>query len=126
MQLSHMNDTTHSFLSSTDIEAVSGRLQRHRALLVDLAGKYIWWETADEAMRYPWRVAAKVMDAAVFRDAARLAEAVGDDCLRSVVRAGGTEAGLFSERSWRYWHCRLWPELGDHVPPLPTKRMLAS
>lgn len=118
-----MNDTPHAVLGSTDAGVASDHLQRHRALLVDLAGKYIWWEPAAEAMRYPWRVAAKVMDTAVFRDVSRLADAVGDEGLRLVVRAAGTEAGLFSERSWRYWHCRLWPERGDHVPPLPLKRI---
>ena len=53
----------------------------------------------------PERVVAQVMDIGDFDDARALAEAVGDEYLRHVITHA--EAGMFSRRSWVYWHYRL-------------------
>ena len=38
------------------------------ACLRALAPRYVWWKTPDEAMEYPHRVAAQVMNLGTFDD----------------------------------------------------------
>ena len=96
-------------------------LRQHAALLTEMARKYIWWMPAEEALDYPARIVAQVMNIGVFRDTCRVADAFGDDCLRAVV--SNAEAGWFNARSWHYWHYRLDLAAVDHVPPLPVRRL---
>lgn len=93
--------------------------QRHRELLWQFAKQYIWWMPADEAVRYPQQVIAQVMNIGVFRDMNRLADELGDETLREVIRKA--EAGQFNERSWHYWHYRLGLAGASEVPPLPSR-----
>ncbi len=97
------------------------RADRHRELLLGLAGKYIWWLSAEDAMEFPRRVIAQVMNLGVFADVGRLADALGEDCLREVLQHA--EAGQFSGRSWHYWHYRLGLATVGQVPPLPTRHI---
>ena len=97
------------------------RVSLHRELLLDLAGKYIWWQSAEDAMDFPRRVIAQVMNLGVFADVGRLADALGDDCLREVLEHA--EAGQFNARSWHYWHYRLGMATVGQVPPLPTRHI---
>ena len=93
----------------------------NEALLKRLAWKYIWWKTPDEAILYPHRVMAQVMNIGDFQDVLELADAVGEEVPRDVVKTA--EAGEFNSRSWHYWHYRLGlAELGA-VPPLPQRRV---
>jgi len=96
-------------------------LRPHHALLTEFAQRYIWWQSPEEALEFPARVVAQVMNIGVFQDAARLAEAVGDDSLRAVLRQA--EAGQFNARSWHYWHYRLGLAEPGQVPPLPVRRI---
>ena len=96
-------------------------LRQHAALLTEMARKYTWWMPAEEALDYPARIVAQVMNIGVCRDACRVADALGDDCLRAVV--SNAEAGWFNARSWHYWHYRLDLAAVDHVPPLPVRRL---
>ena len=92
----------------------------HQTLVRDMAVKYIWWMTPEEASRRPERVLAQVMDLGDFDDVQALSRAVGEDRLREVlVRA---EAGWFRPRSWAYWHHRLGLTEAGGVPPLPVRR----
>ncbi|MGB6724794.1 MAG: hypothetical protein WBE74_02750 [Terracidiphilus sp.] len=93
------------------------------ACLRELAGRYIWWKTSDQAMRYPARVAAQVMNLGTWEDLTAMAEAVGDDYLRGVLR--NAEAGQIDARSWHYWHYRLGlAEFGVRpVPPMPARTL---
>jgi hypothetical protein len=74
-------------------------------ILKRMAARYIWWKTPEEALEMPERVVAQVMDIGDFDDVQALADAVGDEYLRQVILNG--EAGMFSGRSWVYWHYRL-------------------
>lgn len=90
------------------------------AILRRLAAKYVWWKTPEEAVEFPQRVIAQVMNIGDYDDLHRLAVQVGDEVLRDVI--AHAEAGQFNERSWAYWHYRLGlAELGG-VPPLPTRK----
>ena len=60
-------------------------LRQHAALLAEMARKYIWWMPAEEALDYPARIVAQVMNIGVFRDACRVADALGDDCERAAL-----------------------------------------
>ena len=91
-----------------------------RDALKPLASKYVWWKTPDEAVATPQRVIAQVMNIGDYTDVQALANQVGDDVLREVLKHA--EAGQFSERSWAYWHYRLGLARVDQVPALPTRR----
>jgi hypothetical protein len=94
--------------------------KEHAALLADLAAKYVWWLTPDEAAAMPSRVVAQVMKLGDYSDVQRLAEAVGDDFLTEVLVHA--DAGWFDERSWAYWHYRLGLAEPEGVPPLPRRQ----
>ncbi len=81
--------------------------------------RYIWWKTPDEALAWPRRLIAQVMNFNVNDDVAALATTLGDDVLRNVVRHA--EAGWFDEHTWTYWHYRLHLCEVDQVPPLPVR-----
>lgn len=95
--------------------------QADRALLKRLAGKYVWWKTADEAVAMPERVIAQVMNIGDYPDAQELATQLGDKVLIDVL--SHAEAGQFNARSWAYWHYRLGLAIVDHVPPLHVRRL---
>jgi hypothetical protein len=90
-------------------------------MLREDAVRYIWWETADEAMLRPARVIAQVMNLGDLDHAQALLGAVGEDAFRDVLASA--EPGWFNARSWHYWHFRLGlcPP-GGEVPPMPERR----
>ena len=92
-----------------------------RGLLKHLARKYVWWKTPDEALAMPERVVAQVMNIGDYDDVQLLANHVGDDHLRNVLRLA--EAGQFSARSWTYWHYRLGLAKPGQVPAMPARRV---
>ena len=93
----------------------------NREVLLSLAAKYIWWKTAEEALQYPERVVAQVMNLGDYGDVQMLAAEAGDDYLRDVLAKA--EAGQYSARSWAYWHYRLGLASPGHLPPLPRRRI---
>lgn len=89
--------------------------------LKELARKYIWWKSPEEALRTPQRIIAQVMNLGDYEDVQFLANRLGEEPFREALREA--EAGQFSERSWIYWHYRLGlSEVGD-VPPLPVRNL---
>ena len=88
-------------------------------VLKQLASKYIWWKTPEEAIATPERVMAQVMNIGDFDDIQALARVAGDEILRQVLTHA--EAGQFDQRSWAYWHYRLGLADLERVPPLPRR-----
>lgn len=88
--------------------------------LRDFAARYIWWKSPDEAVAWPDRVIAQVMDIGDYDDVQRLAALVGDDRLRQVLALA--QPGWFSERSWGYWHLRLGAASLGALPPRPERQ----
>jgi hypothetical protein len=92
------------------------------ALLKTLAARYIWWKTPEEAMQFPDRVAAQVMNLGDHSDVMDMIEATGEDYLCKVLQQ--SEIGQFNARSWHYWHYRL--DLAEYgkvpVPPMPLRK----
>jgi hypothetical protein len=90
-------------------------------ILRELARKYIWWKSPDDALRTPQRTIAQVMNLGDYDDVQLLANQLGDKILCEAL--AGSEAGQFDKRSWTYWHYRLGlAELGE-VPPLPARTL---
>ena len=92
------------------------------ACLRTLAARYVWRKTPDEAMEYPDRVEAQVMNLGTIEDLTEMVEDTGEDCLRGVLQRA--EAGQLEARSWHYWHYRLGSaEYGKRpVPPMPVRK----
>jgi len=90
-------------------------------LLKRMAGKYVWWKTPDEAIRFPRLVVAQVMNIGDYDDVQVLAKSVGEDYLREVIV--NAEIGQFNDRSWHYWHYRLGLAEYGKVPPIPKRRV---
>jgi len=92
------------------------------ACLQTLAARYVWWKTPEEAMLYPDRVAAQVMNLGIFEDLTEMVGVTGEDYLRRVLQQA--EAGQLNARSWHYWHYRL--GLAEYgripVPPMPVRK----
>lgn len=88
-------------------------------LLQSFARKYVWWKKPEEALAYPMRVVAQVMNIGDYDDVQALVHQAGLPYLREVLSRA--EAGQFDARSWTYWHYRL--DLSDpgQVPPLPAR-----
>ena len=91
------------------------------AILRPYAKKYVWWKTPDQALKTPERIVAQVMDIGDYDDIQALAQTLGDDYLRYVITH--SDAGVFSDRSWTYWHYRLGLSGPGQVPPLPKRRV---
>jgi hypothetical protein len=93
-------------------------------LLARWAARYIWWKSVQDALHYPDRIIAQVMNIGDYDDLQALVEAFGDSALRTIVLHA--EAGMFNERSWAYWHYRLglaFPGAPEGMPPLPQRRL---
>ena len=73
--------------------------------LMAMAKKYIWWETPEDAVEFPDRVIAQVMNLGDWPDVQQLVSHAGEPRLPAVVTHA--EAGWFTARSWHYWHYRL-------------------
>jgi hypothetical protein len=91
--------------------------EAQKAFLANAAQRYIWWKTANDAMAYPQRILAQVMNIGVWGDMCKLAELFPQSELENVLNTA--EAGQFNERSWHFWHTRF----SNKIPPMP-KRIL--
>jgi len=89
--------------------------------LSELARRYTWWLSPEEAMEYPQRVIARIMDIGTFEDIHELLSIVGEDSLRHALQ--NAEAGQFRPRSWSYWQYLLNGLADAALPPLPLRRV---
>ena len=98
------------------------------SLLRDLAKKYVWWKTPDEALLFPQRVIAQVMNIGDYSDVQAMNNEQGDDVLKKTLMAA--EAGQFNPKSWSYWHYRLglvefnteYDTEFDQIPNMPVRK----
>ena len=89
-------------------------------LLRDFATRYIWWKTAEDALQYPERILAPVMNLGIYEDLGRLLTTFTSEELRHVLAQA--EPGWFNERSWAFWQYRLGMTTGNApLPPLPVR-----
>jgi len=90
-------------------------------LLKSLARKYVWWKSPEEAVLFPHRIIAQVMNLGDYDDVQKLANMAGDDLLREAL--SNAEAGEFNPRSWAYWHYRLGLAPSGQVPAMPERKL---
>jgi hypothetical protein len=89
-------------------------------LLHEFAARYIWWKTTEEAIHYPDRILAQVMNIGTYEDLGRLIATFPVSELRSILMQA--EPGWFTERSWAFWHVRFGLTVnGVLPPPLPSR-----
>ena len=88
-------------------------------LLREMARKYVWWLSPEEAASRADLVVTQVMELGDYEDACRLESALGREVFAGALRRA--EAGRLSERSWTYWHYRLGLAAPGRVPPLPVR-----
>jgi hypothetical protein len=96
-------------------------MKKKDRILKIYAAKYIWWKVPEEALRQPDRVVAQVMELGDYEDIQTLSEQFGDQYLKTVLLHA--QAGIFSPKSWAYWHYRLGLSQPNQVPPLPKRRL---
>lgn len=91
------------------------------SLLLRLAAHYIWWKSPEEAIQFPTRIIAQVMELGTYEDILELTQTINSEILKTVIKTA--EPGWFSPESWHYWNYRLGLcEIGK-VPPLPQKKI---
>ncbi len=82
-----------------------------------LAQRYVWWASVAWALDHPHRFYASVMNLGSWDDILLLLGAVDEDTLRDVLLSA--PPGVFSQRSWDFWHVKLGV---SPIPPLPVRR----
>ena len=82
--------------------------------LLDLANRYVWWLSPEEALEFPQRVIARIVDMGTFEDIHELV---------AIVALQNAEAGQFRPRSWSYWQYLLNGLADDTLPPMPVRRV---
>jgi len=86
----------------------------------ELARRYIWWQPSNEALAFPLRVVAQVMNIGTVADCIAMEKFFGRAAMRSALRRA--EPGWFRDRSWTFWHYRLGlTKWGDEPPPIPIR-----
>ncbi|MDR1084581.1 MAG: hypothetical protein LBP22_06885 [Deltaproteobacteria bacterium] len=82
---------------------------------------YIWWMTPDEALEFPNRLIAQIMDIGVASDVGKLESLFSRHQLAEVIRSA--EIGQFQPKSWSFWHRRLGlVGPSDSMPEMPVRK----
>jgi hypothetical protein len=89
--------------------------------MLGLAKRNVWWLAPEEALEFPQRVIATIMDKGTFEDIHELIAIVGEEALRQALQKA--EAGQFRPRSWSYWQYLLNGLADDALPPMPVRKV---
>ena len=86
-----------------------------------LAARCFWWQTPEEALAFPRRFIARVMDIGGFADFLLLESHYGAEAMRDALLHA--EPGWLRPRSWYFWHYRLGlTPCGAEPPPMPVRK----
>ncbi len=83
--------------------------------LCAVAERVIWFESAEETLRYPKRFLAYLMTFGTLEEILTTKKYFSDRDFEKVLL--DPPAGIFDERSWSYWN-----GVYKHNPPLPLPR----
>jgi hypothetical protein len=87
--------------------------------LAKIARRYAWWSEPKRTLAENMpRLIAQVMEMGTWEDAHDLLDIVGSDAFKNVLHH--PPPGVFSPKSWVFWHRRL--GLGE-APELPRRRI---
>ena len=84
--------------------------------LRDMTVRLIWWQRPSTTLKNPARLIAQAMAVGTWEDANFVTEVYGEDALRHILAS--EPPGIFTARSWSYWHARLGYR---RTPPLPER-----
>lgn len=90
--------------------------EKQKKFLSKVVSTYIWWKTPEEALMYPHRIVAQVMNRGFWDDVCELVTCFSDQELMNVLNQA--EVGQFNAKSWCFWHIRLGH---DDIPPMPER-----
>ena len=115
----------HRGVAGAGATTAKGHIMNDEALsfLKQVAPRYVWWKTPEEALRYPNRLIAQVMDIGTFEDIQNLVRLLGEERLAGVLRSA--EPGWFRPQSWAYWHYRLRLTQATDALPVEPQRQIA-
>jgi hypothetical protein len=86
--------------------------------LVKVAERVVWFQNADDALRYAHRFLAYVMTYGTLEEVLTARKYFGDEDFQAALL--NAPAGIFDVRSWSYWN----GVYGRHpVPPLPQRNI---
>jgi len=90
--------------------------EKHAERLAFIARRVCWWQSGDETLANTPRFLCQVMVFGTWDDTCFVFDHFGEAAFRDALRSA--PPGLFTGRSWHYWHhrLRLLP-----VPPLPKR-----
>jgi hypothetical protein len=86
------------------------------AVLRELASRYVWWESPEQALSRPSRLLCQLLQLGTAEDVRSARRIFGDEALRDALRCA--PPGVLDARSWGYWHLVLF---GRPAPPLPSR-----
>lgn len=113
--------THHELLAVTaleDIILIMNPLTKNPQI-VNLAKRYVWWETPDWALQHPTVFLANLMNLGNWDDIQLARHLLGDHTLKQALLEA--PPGYFSYRSWDYWNLKLGIK---PIPPLPKRDFL--
>lgn len=90
-----------------------------RKFLISMAEKFIWWKSPDQALRYPQKVLAQVLNIGDIESVRETLRLFGKEVLIEVIQSA--EAGQFREISWNYWNLALGLDDDGRVPEPPKR-----
>jgi hypothetical protein len=85
-------------------------------VLVGLAERYVWWQSAAETLARPERLLCQLMQLGTAEDVRAARAVLGDGAFRDALRS--TPPGVLDDKSWNFWHRVLF---GSPPPPLPSR-----
>lgn len=88
-------------------------------VLRELASRYVWWESPDQALARPSRFLCQLLQLGTAEDVRAARRILGDEALREALRSA--PPGVLDARSWGYWHLVLFRHPAPALPnrPLP-------
>lgn len=92
--------------------------EEQKQVLLSLSDSYIWWQSPEEAVQYPERVVAQIMNLGTLEDTVVLLQSFSKEYLKHILDTA--QAGWFLPKSWHFWHLRF-SHPNYFVPPLPQR-----
>lgn len=92
--------------------------------LLTMAEKFVWWKSPHQAIRYPQKVIAQVLNIGDIESVRETLQLFGEDTLREVIRSA--EIGQFSDKSWSYWNVSLGLAVDGAIPEQPKRETHSS
>ena len=108
-------------MKKTNLYSSQNCIMENSDKLLQVAQKYVWWKTPQEALSDQNHFIAQVMTIGTIEDCFWLLDFLGEPAFIKAIK--NPPIGVFNGRSWAYWHYKLGiikPE--DTLPSLPKRK----